>query len=128
MGTLNYRQLLATLALGLSFAACGDDGENKPSDRPSINLDSGVPTIDSGLGKDATSVVPGSDGATVADGGVVPPPVNTGDCKGANGCYSCKPTPTITSAQLLNSCSTGCREFDNATRIPGFTGTLPPLQ
>jgi hypothetical protein len=129
MGTLNNRQLLAALALGLSFAACGDDGEKGPSGGPSINLDGGVPAlIDSGLGKDATSVVPGTDGAAVVDSGVVVPPVNTGDCKGANGCYSCKPTPTITSPQLLNTCSTGCREFDNAKRIPGFTGTLPPLQ
>jgi len=130
MGTLNNRQLLATLALGLSFAACGDDGEKGPSGGASINLDSGVPgAIDSGIGKDATTVVPGADGATVVDSGVVVvPPVNTGDCKGANGCYSCKPTPTITSAQLLNTCSTGCREFDNAKRIPGFTLPLPPLQ
>jgi len=126
MGTLNNRQLLATLALGLSLVACGDDGEKGPSGGPSINLDSGVPKLDSGLGNDAT-VSPGTDGSVLVDSGV-PPVVNTGDCKGANGCYSCKPTPTITNAQLLNTCFTGCREFDNAKRIPGFTGTLPPLQ
>ena len=130
MGTLNKRQLVSTLVgllLGVSAAACGDDsGEKGPSGGPSINLDSGVASLDSGLGSDATTST-GGDGATVlVDSGT--PVVNTGDCKGANGCYSCKPTPTITSAQLLNTCSTGCREFDNTKRIPGFAGTLPPLQ
>jgi hypothetical protein len=131
MGTLNNRQLLtalAALALGVTASACGDDsGEKGPSDHPSINLDSGVPAIDSGLGgNDGATTTIGNDGSTLVDSGA--PPVSTGDCKGANGCYSCKPTATTTSVQLLNTCSTGCREFDNTKRIPGFTGTLPPLQ
>jgi hypothetical protein len=134
MGTLNYSKLLTTLtalALGVSAAACGDDsGEKGPTGGPSINLDSGVPAIDSGLGNDATTNPVGNDGSVVvgADTGT-PVVVNPGDCKGANGCYSCKPTPTITSPQLLNTCATGCREFDNTKRLPGgFNGTLPPLQ
>jgi hypothetical protein len=129
MGTLNNSKVATTLAaLGLmaSVVACGDDsGEKGPSGGPSINLDSGVPAIDSGAGPDATTNT-GTDGATAVDSGTQV--VNTGDCKGANGCYSCKPTPTITNVQLLNTCATGCREFDNTKRLPGFAGTLPPLQ
>ena len=60
--------------------------------------------------------------------------VNTGsDCPVSNGCYPCAApkaavTPTAaTSERLLNTCSTGCRPFDNK-KLPGFTGTLPPLQ
>lgn len=132
MGTLNNREFLTTLvalALGVSAAACGDDSGEKGPGSPSINLDSGVPAIDSGVGSDATTGTGGNDGSTVGGDSGAPVVVNPGDCKGANGCYSCKPTPTITNAQLLNTCATGCREFDNTTRLPGgFNGTLPPLQ
>jgi hypothetical protein len=130
MGTLNnkrwqlLRTTLATLALGLTAAACGDDdGERSPGGGTNINLDAGGNNpIDGGIGLDAT-VNTGSDGGS--DGAVQQP--SNSDCKGANGCYSCKPSATTTSPELLNSCATGCVPFDNKARIQNFTGTLPRL-
>ena len=73
-------------------------------------LDSGVP-LDGSLN-------PQNDAA--ADAGLP-----SGECKGQNGCYSCKPT---TSVQLLNACATGCVPFDNAKKLPNYRpGQLPPL-
>ena len=140
MGTRNTKRfnLLETvvtlLALGLVAGACGDDSKEAGPSTPVITAPDGggggTKPIDAGSLLDAS---PGVDSA-VSDAGtivVVNPPGS--DCTLTNGCYPCAApkaavTPTTaTSARLLNTCSTGCRPFDN-TKLPGFTGTLPPLQ
>lgn len=126
MGTRKLSISLATLALSLSAAACGDDDEKAPGGGTNINPDAaGIAPIDGGIGLDATVGTDG--GGSNTDAGPVVEQPNTGDCKGANGCYSCKPVATTTSPQLLNSCANGCVSFDNKARIANFTGTLPQL-
>jgi len=98
----------ALFALGLAMAGCSDDGgDPAPSGGPSLNLDSGVGQLDSG-------VTPQADAGTDAGGST-----------GPNGCFQGKPT---TNTQLLNACAQGCQPFDNATKLPGYQpGKLPPL-
>lgn len=109
MGTRFYVRALP-LTLGLFALGCGgDDGESEPSGGPNLGIDGSVPRLDGGT--DPTGQV---------DGGV------TGDCKGANGCFACKPADNL---QHLNSCAEGCQPFDNTKRLPGYQpGQLPPLQ
>ncbi|HET9958168.1 MAG TPA: hypothetical protein VFQ61_26915 [Polyangiaceae bacterium] len=46
---------------------------------------------------------------------------------GPGGCYACDPDGSD-DLQFLNRCSdSDCSPFDNSQRIPGFSGTLPPL-
>ena len=136
MGTRNTKRLPlfgTLLALGLSAAACSDDSGEKGPSTPVITAPDGGTNkpIDAGSQLDAAR---GLDSSTVApdSGNVVV--VNPGsDCPVSNGCYPCAApkaavTPTAaTSERLLNTCATGCRPFDNK-KLPGFTGTLPPLQ
>ncbi len=108
--------VLLTFAL---LGACGDDDEAAPG---GINLDAG-------LGADAGSQIDGGgtllDATIGADTGTGADAGSTDNCKGANDCYSCKPT---TNVQLLNSCYEGCQPFDNTKRLPGYEpGKLPPL-
>lgn len=128
MGTRNNERLqrlsstMAALALGLLASACSDDDGEAGPGGPNLGKDGSVTTpLDGSVGIDAT-IPTGSDGG---DAGTQQP--NNGDCKGQGGCYSCAPTKDISNEQLLNTCSTGCRPFDNSARIPGFTGTLPTL-
>lgn len=126
--------LLGLLTLSLLASACSDDSSKEagPSAPVITASDSGASRpIDAGSPLDAsTGLDSGASGATDAG----PGGVNTGsDCPVSNGCYPCAApkaavTPTAaTSERLLNTCSTGCRPFDNK-KLPGFTGTLPPLQ
>jgi len=108
MGT-RFHTWAALLALGIFSTACGSDDESAPSGGPNLGIDGSVPRLDAG------------DPTGLADGGVP-----TGECKGQNGCYACKPANSV---QLLNSCAEGCQAFDNAKRLPGYQpGKLPPLQ
>lgn len=74
----------------------------------------------SGAGGEAGDNAGGSsDGGTGAGGET--------DCtpQGEYDCYPCEPK---SDEQYLNRCSDAeCSPFDNAERIPGFTGTLPDL-
>lgn len=107
---------LSWLWLSLLTAACGGDDEVAPT-TPDLRIDGG-PAASAGI--DAGTQPTGSTGA---DAGAA----TGGECKGANGCFACKPA---TSLQLLNACAEGCRPFDNAKRLPGFEPgkPLPPLQ
>ena len=133
------RALSLFVALGaLGFAACSSDDNPAPSQPPSF-----------GNGGTAGSTAGGSAGATAGTGGAAAGTGGTGagtggasggsagtDAGGAagttaggaagSGAGGC-PTPTTTT-EFLNRCSdNSCTPFDNKTRIPGFTGTLPAL-
>jgi hypothetical protein len=117
---------LVLLALGLSASACGDDTEKGPTGNSIVDGSVFTPSIDAG-----TPSQPGPSTGNQGDATTPTTPVTgidsgapSADCKGTNGCYSCKPA---TSAQFLNACAEGCQKFDNSKRIPGFTGTLPPI-
>ncbi|HEY6876988.1 MAG TPA: hypothetical protein VI299_03175 [Polyangiales bacterium] len=107
------KRILMIAALALAAVACGDDSDDEGG--VIIKTDGAVPTqIDASV--DAS--VPSIDSS-------VPDSSTPNTVKGAPGCFSGVPT---TSAQLLNACAEGYREFDNAKRIPGYVkGQLPPL-
>lgn len=106
-------RISALLAIASALVACGDDAEKGPTGQVGINLDGGFsPIIDAGLNPDAGA-------QPQADGGPQQP---TGDCKGTNGCYSCKPTKN---EEFLNACAQGCVPFDNAARLPGYQAGKP---
>jgi len=110
MGTRNNKLWqLAALSIALLAVGCGDDDEAGPSG-PILTIDSGTPSLDGSLQTPDAAV----DAAAPS-----------GECRGANGCYSCKPASNV---QLLNACATGCVPFDNSKRLPGYQpGKLPPL-
>jgi hypothetical protein len=130
---------LALLFTGFAALAlaCGDDNKDAVPDEG----DSGTSFTDPGAGEKDASTGGGTDGGTTgeetdggeedvdagpavdADGGVCDPTEN------AEGFYLCKPT---TNLQFLNQFVPEARgisqlKFDNETRIPGYTGTLPNL-
>jgi hypothetical protein len=90
---------------------------------------------DSGTGG-AASETGGADGGGGEAGGGTEPGVGGSGGEGGGGeanCepqgeYNCYPCAPETDEQYLNRCSDAeCSPFDNADRIPGFTGTLPDL-
>jgi hypothetical protein len=66
---------------------------------------------------------------TVNDGGVTPLGDGaSGDCSADFDAGQCYPCAATTNDQLLNACSSSnCVPFDDTTRVPNFTGTLPPV-
>ena len=92
---------------------------------------------DSGTGGAAseTGGASGSGSGGEAGGGTEPGVGGSGGEGGSGeencepqGEYDCYPCAPKTDAQYLNQCSDAeCSPFDNADRIPGFTGTLPDL-
>lgn len=110
MGTRMNGSLLKALLLGSMLAACGEDEEDPVPTTPVLPLDAAVPPLDANQ--------PAADAAPDAA-------APTGQCSGANGCFSCKPS---NNRELLNACASGCVPFDNTKRLPGFVpGRLPPL-
>ena len=141
MGTRNTKRIhllqtaVTVLALGLVAGACGDDSKEAGPSTPVITAPdggAGNKPIDAGSLLDATTGVDSA--VAVQDGGPPVVVIPGSDCVVANGCYPCAapkaavPATAATSERLLNTCSTGCRPFDNKQKLPGFTGTLPPLQ
>jgi len=75
----------------------------------------------------------GGEGGVGAEGGAPPEPVDC-DVRGDRNCYRCEPHaispapiwPESVNEQFHNACSdAACSPFDNASRIEGWTGTLP---
>jgi hypothetical protein len=143
MGTRNINRyslqtLFALLAMASAVACGGDDSEKGPGqivittpDGGSVSkpIDAGAGSIDSGLGGDGSIVIGDSGPAVVV---VTDPGL---ECAvNASGCYPCAAPKTAvaptaaTSARLLNTCSTGCFPFDNATRLQaaGFPASYTP--
>jgi hypothetical protein len=101
--------LLAALAL----VACGDDDDPTPPIQ--INPDSSTPApIDAGIDSSTPNPI---DGSTLDSSAPVKP--------GAPNCFQGVPRSNL---EFLNSCAEGYLTFDNKARLPGYDGTLPPLQ
>ncbi|MDQ2647440.1 MAG: hypothetical protein M3020_26795 [Myxococcota bacterium] len=89
------------IVAGSLAAACGDDADG---DDPNVIPSTG-----------------GKSGSGGEGGG------GEANCE-PQGEYNCYPCAPKTDEQYLNQCSDAeCSPFDNAARIPGFTGTLPDL-
>lgn len=94
--------------------AATDGGKAQGGD----STDGGAPVSEGGRATGTGGVTGQDPPEQGGEGGV--PPVNA-DC-------FAKPKPTPDNLQFLNRCTDArCSPFDNAERIPGFTGTLPPL-
>ena len=130
----SYLYVLTPLLIaGLAAAACG--GSNpEPDDDDDGTF---VPIGGAGPG---TGGAPGSGGAAVGTGGAVFVPPTRPVCpSSANGtqpagpiagepCWDLTGCNAETEEQFLQQCNSGtCFQFNNATRIEGFTGALPPL-
>lgn len=147
--TFKSSTALALLTLSLLGAqACGDDAEpEKPTGaagkssggaagaapKPSEDAGSG------GTGNDSPDSEAGSgpgpeagSGGGGGDDSSGPPPGNGSggdDGTGDDDCFK-NPKKTDDSIEFLNRCprrGVSCSPFDNASRIPGFTGKLPNL-
>lgn len=135
------RALSLLVALGaLGFAACSSDDNAAPSQPPTFgNAGSagsgtgGSAGAAAGSGGTAAGAAGTSGGAAGTDAGGAAGTTAGGSAgsttggSAGTGSGGCSTTPTTTT-EFLNRCSdNSCTPFDNKTRIPGFTGTLPPL-
>ena len=66
---------------------------------------------------------------SITDGGIGPGGDGApGDCDASTADGACYPCVPVTNDQLENACTDStCLPFDDNARIPGFTGTLPPV-
>jgi hypothetical protein len=152
-GRLIPYALFAALS-AITAAACGDDEDGDDTttipgtggSRPTGGSDAGGETAagagnEPGTGGASGGTTGGTNTGGANDGGVGgageagadsggPSEGGSGgeaDCS-PQGDYDCYPCAPKTDEQYLNQCSDAeCSPFDNAERIPGFTGTLPDL-
>lgn len=134
------------VALGaLGFAACSSDENAAPSQPPTFGNGGSAGSSTGGsagaaAGSGGGTAGSGTGGSTAGSGGTEAGGAAGSTAGGSAGTSSggsagtssggsggCSTTPTTTT-EFLNRCSdNSCTPFDNKTRIPGFTGTLPPL-
>lgn len=105
------KRIIMLAALAFAAVACGDDEDPAP---PLNFPDTGVQSpIDAGIDSSTPNQ---SDASTDGSTPVV---------VGAPNCFR---GTAKTNNELLNACAEGWVVFDNNTRLPGYNGTLPPLQ
>jgi hypothetical protein len=130
-GAVLLMTVLTPVAL---IAACSNSNDNPIP--PTYTLpDTGAPATDSGspsTGNDSSAITQ-RDSSTGSDDAPVDAPLTTKDgalvqdaasCVGDGGCWGCTPVST---PDFLNQCtSSQCLPFSNSI-LPGYDGSLPPL-
>ena len=137
----NFALVLVSLGASLAIPACSDD-EPSTDDAPTVtggnggNAGTGKGGSSGSSGKGGKGGSGGTSGSSSNEGG-------TGDVGNEGGSggtgnagneggtgntgSDCVEDPQ-TNDEFLNRCTDSkCSPFDNAARIPGFTGELPPL-
>lgn len=117
----------AVLGAAAAVAACSNSNSANPQP-PVYSVEGGV-TQDASVDVQQQQQDSGSSSSQDA-GQYAPadtgPPEDAAACTADSGCWSCTPQTTT---EFLNQCtSSQCSPFNNATRLPDYDGSLPPLQ